>query len=865
AAAALPPGAHIGPFEVLAVLGEGGSSTVFRAARTIEGVRQQVALKLLRRTLQSPESRRQFQREQSALTQLHHPAIARLIEGGVTETGLAYIALELVDGAPITAHVREHRLDLRARLHLFLQVCRAVEAAHRALIVHRDLKPSNVLVTAQGDVKLLDFGVAKLLDADDQTQTRLPAFTPAYAAPEQFTGEPITTATDVYALGVLLGELITGQRLNDGPSRTPSSTIREDVEPGVLPASSAITRRQLRGDLDNVVLKAIESEPARRYATAAALADDIERLIDQRPVSAHPPSRWYRTRKFITRNRGAVAATLLFTLGIFAALGIALWQGSVARREALRANTVRAFVEGLFEPIRTGVASGQQPSLRDLLDQGVQRLDGDTALGPAEQVDLLLMFSRLYDYLNEPERMRELADRAGNLADTELGRDAPLAVDAVIARGIAALRREDYANAGPLLADAERRLEVVRQRDSGWTLAWIRVEDGLAAIANDRGDPAQALTHERAALVARIALSGEESADADGGYANLGFALAGTGQFAEAVVAYRRAYAGRAARDANSRTARLASTLGALGDVEMMAGQFEQAGADVREAHTIFDEVDAGVKASAAHISVAQFHCIFELAVGSPQAQPVCTHMLELARQDGPGATLGRVQRLAGMERLQSGDLEAASLALENSATLLDAALAPWQGRTNIARGELALVRGDAQDATALLARGIEQLGQAYPRYLHGYGLALLALACHEARDATDCAGGAEAAARKALDEDDYQWNPLLLPAHTALARVDLDAGRADEAARRLREAIAHAGVPVAETQPYLLAARLWLAVADAQGGSCDQARDEAQRTVALGQRPLADPHPLYAAAVRAARATEACGDLLSL
>ena len=200
---------------------------MFCADRDCDGVRQVVALKILHRSLHSPEARRQFRRERQALTQLQHPGIARLIEGGISETGTAYIALELVDGKPITHYALEHKLDLRGRLELFLQVCRAVEAAHRALIVHRDLKPSNVLVTDDGTVKLLDFGIAKLLvTEEEETQTHLPSFTPAYAAPEQRSGAPITTATDVYALGVLLGELLTGKRLNDGSERTPSSRAR---------------------------------------------------------------------------------------------------------------------------------------------------------------------------------------------------------------------------------------------------------------------------------------------------------------------------------------------------------------------------------------------------------------------------------------------------------------------------------------------------------------------------------------------------------------------------------------------------------------------------------------------------------------
>jgi len=288
-AGALPPGTRIGPFELVALLGEGGSSTVFHARREFEGVQQQVALKVLRRGLYAPEAQRQFRRERQALAQLRHPGIARLIEGGVTVDGVAYIALDLIDGKPIVEYVRELRLDMPRRLALFLQVCQAVEAAHRALIVHRDLKPSNVLVTGDGQVKLLDFGIAKLLDSDDETRTGMVAFTPAYAAPEQRSGGLITTATDVYALGILLGELVTGQRLTGGGGRTPSSQVTGDEGPGVLPAPAPITRKALRGDLDNIVLKAIAPEPERRYASASALADDIERMLDGRPVAAHPP------------------------------------------------------------------------------------------------------------------------------------------------------------------------------------------------------------------------------------------------------------------------------------------------------------------------------------------------------------------------------------------------------------------------------------------------------------------------------------------------------------------------------------------------------------------------------------------------
>jgi serine/threonine-protein kinase len=374
---AISVGARIGPFTLNRVLGEGGSSTVFRADRDSDGVRQVVALKILHRSLHSPEARRQFRRERQALTQLQHPGIARLIEGGIGETGTAYIALELVEGKPITQYALERKLDLRSRLELFLQVCRAVEAAHRALIVHRDLKPSNVLVTDEGTVKLLDFGIAKLLVTEDDTQTHLPSFTPAYAAPEQRGGAPITTATDVYALGVLLGELLTGKRLNDGSDRTPSSRLTDAI-------ADDITRRALRGDLDNIVVKAISVEPDRRYASAGAFADDIERYLAGRPVGAHPPSRRYRMGKFVRRHSAAVATVSVLLVVILISLGAAVWEARDARLGAERARTEAAKAKQTAAFL-SAMLTGIDPDRAKTMDRSLIRLMLDSAAANAER------------------------------------------------------------------------------------------------------------------------------------------------------------------------------------------------------------------------------------------------------------------------------------------------------------------------------------------------------------------------------------------------------------------------------------------------------------------------------------------------
>jgi len=520
-------GHRVGPWQLLALIGEGGSSTVFHAKREGDGVVQEAALKLLRRGIYTAAAQKQFRRERQALAQLRHSGIARLIEGGVTETGMAYIALELVEGLPITEHALSRKLTLRQRLVLFLEVCRAVEAAHRALIVHRDLKPSNVLVTDDGHVKLLDFGIAKLLDDEDETRTQLPAFTPAYAAPEQLRGGVVSTATDVYALGILLGELVTGQRLGDGSGRTPSSRVTADTDPALLPAAPAVLRRALRGDLDNIVLKAMESDSERRYASATAFADDIERFLEGQPISAHPPSRWYRSRKFVERHRGGVATTAAFLLAILATLGVALWQAKVAREQAARANTVRDFLVHLFDAARAHLPYDQRPTPEALVEQARQQLSTTRELDDATRADLLRTLGEVDLSLDRFANAQSDFSEALTLTAT-LG-DRNFEIELHVLRADA-LQRSGRA------ADALRELAPLPQ----WQLAApprivMRALAVHAAAEVASGEPDSAVADRRAALTLAETTYGKDSAEALMAGFDVGNTLTASQRFPEAI------------------------------------------------------------------------------------------------------------------------------------------------------------------------------------------------------------------------------------------------------------------------------------------------------------------------------------------
>ena len=423
-------GREIGPYRIVEVLGEGGMGLVFRAIR-IDGLFEQVvALKLIKRGMDSVQIQRRFQTERQILARLQHDNIARLYDGGLTDDDRPYFAMEYVDGLPIDRYCDRHNLPVDDRLALFVTVCKAVLYAHSKLVVHRDLKPDNILVTADGTVKLLDFGIAKVLAGDGAdgvtslTAEGMRVLTPGYASPEQERGDAIGTSSDIYSLGVVLYELLAGKRPSVArPSLDASGTVMQGalepenpsrvVEPG--------KRRRLTGDLDVICLKALRHDPERRYASVEALADDIERHRNGMPVLARPDSVGYRLRKFGARHRtGLVAAAASLAVVV---LLTGFYTTRLARErdrataESVKATQVSDFVLGLFD-VSNEYEDGGSITGRAMLDAGAERVARELAGQPAVLADLYDVIGSAYKRLDFTERALEVYRKASAIRDS---------------------------------------------------------------------------------------------------------------------------------------------------------------------------------------------------------------------------------------------------------------------------------------------------------------------------------------------------------------------------------------------------------------------------------------------------------------
>ncbi|HSS06530.1 MAG TPA: protein kinase [Rhodanobacteraceae bacterium] len=401
---AMPVRERIGACRLLRELGAGGMGTVFLAERELGDTRQLVALKLIR-GFPTREARARLARERTLLAGLNHPNIARLLDGGDSEDGQPYLVMEYVDGELLLAYCARRVLGVDARLALFVQLCRAVQHAHQHLIVHRDIKPANVLVREDGTPVLLDFGIGKLLDGTDPDAAATRVFMPAYAAPEQVEGRHATTATDVYALGCVLFELLCGASFVDASAKT------SEPRPSTAANDPQLARR-LRGDLDRIVLKATERLPERRYASADALAEDIGRYLAGQPVSAVPDSVAYRARKYIARHRWSVAAAVLVGIMIAGFVVSLAAQRRLALQQATRAAATRDFLVSIFRFADPKVHQGKPATLREVLDQGSARLATELAGQPELHAELNDALAEIYADIGEDEASRREVESA---------------------------------------------------------------------------------------------------------------------------------------------------------------------------------------------------------------------------------------------------------------------------------------------------------------------------------------------------------------------------------------------------------------------------------------------------------------------
>ena len=545
----LQPGTRVGPYRIVQLIGEGGMGTVYQALR--EDIRKLVALKVVKRGLESEFLLSRFANERQILAHLDHPNVTKFLDAGLTGDGLPYFVMEFVAGDPIDVHCDAHRLDTRHRLELFLKVCAGVEFAHHNLVVHRDLKPRNILVTPEGEPKLLDFGIAKILEENPltgtlhATVTAMRMMTPEYASPEQARGEPVSTLSDVYSLGVLLYELLTGHAPYRLRGRTPHqaaeaicqsepalpSTVVRRTEPpdpasgseAVTPESVSATRdgrparlvRSLSGDLDNIVMKALQKKPEDRYRSVERLAEDIRRHLDGRPVLARAASWPYRAAKFARRHKAGVLAASVAALSLVGGVAATL-------REAHVANLQRARAERRFQDVRSLANS----LLFEVYD-AIQTLPG--SIGARQ-----LLVERALRYLDglsaesagDPGLKRELAAAYEKVGDVQGGyRSASL--------GNTAGAIDSYRKALALREDVERTAgaDIPLRRDL------LRNHGKLSDVLLYSGNSAEALAHSRKLLAMAEALAARDSASAAdraylaSAYIDVGWKLAGAGDW----------------------------------------------------------------------------------------------------------------------------------------------------------------------------------------------------------------------------------------------------------------------------------------------------------------------------------------------
>ena len=556
-------GERIGPYRVKRLIGRGGMGDVYEAERDDEQFRHQVAIKIIKRGMDTDFVRDRFLRERQILATLDHPHIARLFDGGATPGGSPYFVMEFVAGEPITAYCRRHQLSVNEKLKLFRKVCSAVQHAHQRLVVHRDLKPTNILITGSADgkdgaPKLLDFGIAKLLSPDasqarTRTETSLRMMTPEYASPEQARGEAVATTTDVYSLGVVLYELLTDRRPHEFRTFAPAEIERAICETAIeepsqvvggMPGAPTRLARQLAGDLDNITMMAMRKEPERRYQSVEQFSEDIRRYLEGMPITARKDTFGYIAGKFVRRHKAGAAI-----LSLLAILAVAMAVQSVriarerdrANQEAATARAVTQSLAAVFEFADPGWARSNTITAKELLDQGAEKVVRDLKDQPVVQAKLMDTIGGLYQSIGVYDRARPLLEDSLKLRRQTLGAESIDVAESLQHLGALVYEMGDYSGSETLYREAlqlRRRLLGTESLNTADSMAGL----GRVLIARGKFYEAEPLVRDALALRRRL-LPPEHKDIASSLLHGLGRLLSEQGKFAEAAESYREALA----------------------------------------------------------------------------------------------------------------------------------------------------------------------------------------------------------------------------------------------------------------------------------------------------------------------------------
>lgn len=698
-------GQMLGPYVVRALIGSGGMGTVYRAERTDDVYDRAVAIKVIKRGMDTDAVISRFRREREVLGRLDHPHIACVVDGGATPDGLPYVVMDLVEGVRIDRYCNQHQLSTAARLRLFCKVCAAVQHAHQSLIVHRDIKPDNVLVTADGTPKLVDFGIAAMVsgpagEADATAWTRgagaASAFlTPSYASPEQLRGEPVGTATDIYSLGVLLYELLTGRR----PARDESGTARGDT---------FRAERVLRGDLETIVRRAMDDEPARRYVSVEQFAADIWRHLDGLPVLARPDSLAYRARKFITRHRVAAVAAAAVLIAMMAAVIVSLQYARNAREQARKAEAISSFVQEMLASA-SPTQDGRTVTVAQVLGRAARHAETDLRNEPDVQAGVRGAVGRAYLGLGLYDEAAAALDAALAQQRAIHGRDHDEIVAALLQVSEVAQARDDLTSAEARASEAFAMSE--RLHGAGAAAA-APAMNALGGILLSRGNLDAAERAHRDALSRYRAAGLLRSMDAAETLNDLAVVVGTRGQTQEALTLHEEAV--RVARDAKAGDAELAMALSALAGALSDAKQYDRAEPLFRETLALRQRV---LGDDHPDVAWTRYNFAYQLMETGKHDEAASMAQALLVRRgtvlpDSHPTVSATLQVLGRVRMAQARFAEAAPL-LEESLTIRRKALPPnhWLlalGETFL--GECLSHLGQAARAESLLAHAATQL-----------------------------------------------------------------------------------------------------------------------------------------------------------